>query len=272
MAIVTLTTDWNKSDYYLGAVKGRLLGLDPSIQVVDITHQVSPFNIGQAAYIVKQASRHFPPNSIHLIDVKNEPGKSGSYLCMFYNGQYYLSADNGLLSLLVEEDLAQFYTIESKTKENLVFAALELFCPAIKEIIGSGVEALCLAPVKEIEKRMPIMPAIDSNTINGSVLYIDSFGNAHTNISRELFNQEGKQRAFEIIIQSNYNKINQVSINYGHAQPGELVAVFNSANVLEIAINNGNAAQLLNLSPNSNVRVKFIDSASSVPEIKLFNN
>ena len=108
-------------------------------------------------------------------------------------------------------------------------------------------------------KQIPILPTIDETTINGSVVYIDSFRNAITNISRELFDQIRKGRPFDIFIQSNYYKINRLNKNYHDSSTGELLALFNSLGLLEIAINSGNAADLLNLSINSVVRIKFYD-------------
>ena len=103
-----------------------------------------------------------------------------------------------------------------------------------------------------------MLPTIDESTINGSVIYIDSFRNAITNISRELFDQIGKGRPFEIFVQSNHYKINRINKKYSDSSTGEMLALFNSLGLLEIAINSGNAADLLNLSVNSVVRIKVL--------------
>jgi S-adenosylmethionine hydrolase len=102
-----------------------------------------------------------------------------------------------------------------------------------------------------------MLPTIDESVINGSVIYIDSYRNAFTNISLDLFHQIGKGRAFDILVQSNHNRISRLNQRYGESSQGEILALFNSIGLLEIAINGGNAADLLDLSLNSSVRVKF---------------
>ena len=93
--------------------------------------------------------------------------------------------------------------------------------------------------------------------ITGAVIYIDSFRNAITNITKDLFDRIGEGRAFEIYPQNNYYKITRLNDFYHETAPGEILAIFNSVGLLEIAINKGNAAELLNLSVNSSIRVKF---------------
>jgi hypothetical protein len=93
--------------------------------------------------------------------------------------------------------------------------------------------------------------------IIGSIIYIDSYNNAITNISKKLFDRVGNGRKFEIYVQSNYNKVNFISKGYNEVDLGELLALFNSANLLEFAIRNGYAAELLSLNVGGSVRVKF---------------
>ena len=104
-----------------------------------------------------------------------------------------------------------------------------------------------------------MLPAIDKSDINGSVIYIDSYRNAITNITYELFKQIGKGRAFDLFIQSNHFHINKINEKYNESSSGEILALFNSVGFLEIAINQGNAADLLNLDVSSPIRIKFKD-------------
>ncbi len=114
-------------------------------------------------------------------------------------------------------------------------------------------------PVKEFQKRIPIRAAIDKSVITGTVIYIDSFRNAITNITSDLFDRVGGDRPFEIYVQSNHYKISRINNYYHETSAGEILALFNSVGLLEIAINKGNAADLLNLSTNSTIRVKFLE-------------
>ena len=130
-------------------------------------------------------------------------------------------------------------------------------CDLVK---GKKMEDLGTA-VKELNKQVPMLPTIDESLINGSVVYIDSYRNAITNIPEELFEKIRKNRPFEIFIQSNHYKINKINRTYNETSEGELLALFNSLGMLEIAINNGNVADLLNLHINSIIRIKFYDKS-----------
>ncbi len=271
MPIITLTTDWKNSDYYIGAVKGRILKNCANATIIDISHQVSSFNILQASIVLRNSYTQFPDKTIHIIGV-NESAKSKEYLVVEAHNQYFIGADNGIFGLLFDEEPTKIISIkESISKNASTFVTLNVLTEAAT-MIANGKKLDQIGSEKtDYLKSIPIMPAIEESMINGSVIYIDSFSNAITNINKTLFSDIGKQRAFEIFVQSNHYKINTVKENYSQAPVGELVAVFNSADLLEIAINQGNAAELLNLSVNSAVRIKFFDG-TSMPQLKLFNN
>ncbi len=265
MAIITLTTDWNKGDYYVGALKGKILSRAPSVQIVDISHQVPSFNVMQAAFILRNCSFEFPENSIHLVGINASLSAKQSLLIIRKNGQIFLSADNGLAGLLGGEGPDEVYRVTSD-QGYTNFLSLDLFVEtACRLAAGEKPEALG-NPADDYVKQIPYRPVIDKNLINGSVIYVDSFSNAITNISRETFENIGKGKPFEIFIQSNHYKVNRINSTYNESSSGELLAIFNSAGLLEIAVNYGNAAELLNLSMNSTIRIKFYDKS---PEDKL---
>ena len=184
----------------------------------------------------------------------------------------FVGADNGIFGLLFDEEPTKIVSLDKSLIQNAsTFVTLNVLTEAAT-MVANGKKLEEIGKEKtDYLKSIPIMPAIEESMINGSVVYIDSFSNAITNISKKLFADIGKQRAFEIFVQSNHYKLNTVKESYYQAPVGELVAVFNSADLLEIAINQGNAAELLNLSVNSAVRIKFFDG-TSMPQLKLFNN
>jgi S-adenosyl-L-methionine hydrolase (adenosine-forming) len=258
MAIVTLTTDWNRSDYYIGSVKGKLLSLDPSLQIVDISHQVQAFNIMQAAFILRNCCFDFPKGTIHLVAVNASLSKKRALLLIEMQDHFFLSSDNGIVGLLFGEKPDKVYKIRS-TKEVSNFVSLEIFIDTINHLLhGDRLESFS-DPITEYEQQIPYRPVIDKNLINGSVIYVDSFSNAITNISKETFEKVGQGKPFEVFIQSNHYKIDSINQTYSDSVSGELLALFNSIGLLEVAINNGSAAELLNLTINSAIRVKFYD-------------
>lgn len=263
MAIVTLTTDWRQNDFYVGAVKGTILSLAPDAKVVDLNHQIPPFNISMAAFVVKNSYTYFPEGSIHIIDVSSEPADDKGFIAIANNGHYFLCANNGIAGLLFQEEPAiavsidRFSTDDRQSASTITtFAGVTVLAPAAA-FLSSGENIEQLGQKTELIKQVPLRPAIDESVISGSVIYIDSYQNTITNITRELFERIGKGRQFEILVQSNYYKIKRINKFYNETTPGELLALFNSLDLLEIAIYRGNAAELLNLSINSTVRVKF---------------
>lgn len=263
MPIVTLTTDWRQNDFYLGAVKGTILSLAPNASVVDLNHQIPPFNISMAAFVVKNAYKFFPKGSIHVIDVNSEPSGEEGFLALKADGHFFLCANNGILGLLFQDEpettvhIQKFQTQDPSSSVLTTFAGLSVLAPAAAHL-ASGEEIHLLGPeTAELKKQIPLRPAIDDSVISGSIIYIDSYQNTITNITQDLFDRIGKGRSFEILVQSNYYKIRKLNTYYNETSPGELLALFNSLGLLEIAIYQGNAAELLNLGINSAVRVKF---------------
>jgi S-adenosylmethionine hydrolase len=255
MSIITLTSDWSASDYYVGVIKGRILGSGNKIEIVDISHKIQAFNSIQAAFVLRNAYPAFPPGTVHLIFVNSESSNDKPFLAVKSAGQYFIGADNGIFSLICGDEIESIVKIRMKPDNS--FSSLIIFPEiAVKLAEGMNIEELGEAS-ENIIKRIPLRPTIDHNTLTGSVIYIDSYQNAITNISRDLFEKVTQNREYEIYVQSKHYRINHVSNYYNEVQVGELLALFNSVGLLEIAINNGNAARLLNLDTNSTVRVEL---------------
>jgi S-adenosyl-L-methionine hydrolase (adenosine-forming) len=255
MSIVTLTSDWNKDDFYTAAIQGRILLRCPGTMVVTITNQVPAFNIAVAAFQLKHACCHFPEGTIHIIAVNGEMKEKRPCVALKSKGQYFVGYDNGIFGLLLDEEPQKVVMIDDKNASS--FPELAIFAEtACDIIIAEGLNGLG-DDYNQLYKQVPMLPTIDESVISGSIIYIDSYKNAFTNINRELFDQIGKGRPFEIFVQSNHNKIDRLNVWYSESSLGEMLALFNSLDLLEIAINGGNAADLLNLSLNSSVRIKF---------------
>jgi S-adenosylmethionine hydrolase len=259
MAVVTIISDWNRNDYYLAALKGRILSHCPQTTIIDITHQVTSFNSAQAAFILRNCYRNYPDGTIHLVCVNTEASPDKPHVVIHASKQYFIGCDNGFFGLLLDEDPKEIMILKKNPDHPGSFAELYAFADCACDIIRKKRWDELGTAARSVSKQVPMLPTIDESTINGSVVYIDSFRNAITNINRDLFNQIRKGRPFDIFIQSNYYKISRLNKNYHDSSTGELLALFNSLGLLEIAINNGNAADLLSLGVNSVVRVKFYD-------------
>jgi len=258
MHIITLTSDWNENDYYVASLKGKILSTCPEARIIDINHKVKPFNTAQAAFVVRNSYPHFPDNTIHIIAVNSEPEIDGQILGARKDKQYFLCADNGLLGLLGGKEPELVVRLRGKDFENPgSFVSMSLFT----EIACSLAEGRSLSElgeaIEDYDRQTPLRATIEENTITGSVIHIDSYQNAITNISRELFDRVGQGKPFTIYVQSKHYMIDRINKRYNETGPGDLLAIFNSAALLEIAIRNGNAAGLLKLTTDSTLRVEF---------------
>jgi S-adenosyl-L-methionine hydrolase (adenosine-forming) len=262
MPIVTLTSDWIQDDYYVATLKGKLLTACPSLNIVDISHKIPSFNTAKAAFVIKNSYHHFPKGSIHLVCVNTEPSAAESILAIEYDGHFFIGNDNGIFGLIFKDKPSAI--IELLPLNNHEFSALGTFAGAACHIANNG-GLDGLGTVREnINKSIPRRATIDRDVINGSVIYIDSYQNAITNITRELYDRIGNGRPFEIALQSNHYKLYRINKTYGETSTGELLVLFNSLDLLEVAINKGDAAGLLNLTIDSAIRVKFFDKAADM--------
>jgi S-adenosylmethionine hydrolase len=258
MHIITLTSDWKEHDFYVASLKGKLLSACPKVQIIDINHRIKPFNRSHAAFIVRNAFPHFPENSVHIIAVNSEPHKGRELLAARKDGHYFLCADNGILGLMGGSEPDEVIGLTNGYHENPdTFIALSAFASAACELSSGKALSQLGSPVKDYDRQTPLRAAIEEHIITGSVIHIDSHQNAITNISRELFDRVGKGRAFKIYVQSKHYVLERINEHYNDSDPGDLLAIFNSLDLLEIAIREGNAAGLQKLNTNSIIRVEF---------------
>jgi S-adenosylmethionine hydrolase len=258
MHIITLTSDWKENDFYVASLKGKLLSACPQAQIVDINHRIKPFNSSHAAFIVRNSYPHFPENSIHIIAVNTEPDQGGELLAARKDKHYFLCADNGILGLLGGDEAEEVISLTDQYNQDPdTFIALSVFANAACELAKGTPLAKLGSAAEDFDRQTPLRATIEDRTITGSVIHIDSHQNAITNISRELFDRIGKGSAFEIFVQSKHYMLDRINERYHETDPGELLAIFNSLDLLEIAIRNGNASGLLKLNTNSTIRVEF---------------
>lgn len=258
MHIITLTSDWKEHDFYVASLKGKLLSACPGVQIVDINHRIKPFNSSHAAFIIRNAFPHFPENSVHIIAVNTEPRKGSELLAARKDGHYFLCADNGILGLIGGSEPEELISLTTGYHENPdTFVALSVFASAACELCSGKAITGLGSPVREYDRQTPLRATIEDLVITGSVIHIDSHQNAITNISRELFERVGKGRDFKIFVQSKHYVLDRINAHYNDSEPGDLLAIFNSLGLLEIAIREGNAAGLQKLNTSSIIRVEF---------------
>jgi hypothetical protein len=276
MSIITLTTDFGLKDHFVGAVKGTIYSELPNARIVDISHQISPFNIAETAYILKNAYKSFPNGSIHIIGVDSELNQENKHIALYLDNHYFICPNNGVISLLATEIKPEkIVEINIHDRVETIFPVLDVFVKVACHIARGGTLEVIGKVISDFEKMVELQPSIssDNNTILGNVIYIDNYGNSISNISKKLFNEIGKGRAYEVIanrysfkkIVEKYSDIVDFSIPKSERQAdGTRLALFNTSNYLEIAIYRSNlgsvggACSLLGLNYRDSITIKFI--------------
>ena len=247
MPLLTLSSDIGPQDYLVSAVKAQLLRINTNFQIVDISHSIPPFNYPQAAYVCRSAIRNFPTYSFHLILVNLFEKKPEQLLLAFHQEQYFLCADNGLLTMILEDkpELVIGIPLDKMAIKNTIYCT-EVMGKVVNQLVsGESIKNIGIADTTYIEKHH-LRPLLDNQWIEGQIIFIDNFENVIVNITREQFEEQRKGRSFRIVFKRD-EVIDRISESYADVPEGEKLAIFNSAGYLEIAINKGNAAGLFGL-------------------------
>lgn len=247
MPILTLTSDIGQQDYLVGAVKGHLLKMNPAFSLVDISHHLAPFNISQAAYVCRNAIKNFPPYTYHLVLVNLFEQKPEQLLLAYHKHQYILTADNGLLPMILEEppEMVIGLPLDRNAIKNTLYCVGVMGDAVSRLAAGQALDDIGQPDPPYLE-RTPLRPLLGDTWMEGQILFIDHFENVVVNITHDQFEEQRKGRSFRIIFKRD-ETINSISETYANVKEGEKLALFNSAGYLEIAINKGNAAGLFGL-------------------------
>ena len=247
MPLLTLTSDIGQQDFLIGAVKGQLLQVNQTFSFIDISHNLSPFNYPQAAYVCRNAIKNFPAGTFHLILVNLFDEKPEHMLLAEHNGHFIGCADNGLLTMILEEvpQKTVALAMDKNQQKNTIYC-VSVFAKAFNDLqLGKTIEEIGDTGVS-IHVKNPLRPMLGNDYIEGQIIFIDNFENVIVNIHKDEFEEQRKGRSFKIVFKRD-EVIDKISETYADVNEGEKLALFNSAGYLEIAINKGNAAGLLGL-------------------------
>lgn len=259
MPIITLTSDWGLKDHYLASVKGAFLSSIPNITLVDISHQIPPFDLNQASFILKSAYKNFPEGSIHIVGVNTEASIDMPHVLIKHKGHYFIGADNGVFALMFDEIPELIIELDIiQTSNRFSFSTKDVFVQAAMHLVeGKDIEHLG-EKRDALTNKMSFKPVIESHLIKGKVIYIDAYQNVIANITEDLFNKVVKGKKFKILLRAGNYEITKISKSYMDVSEGELLALFDSENNLEIAINKGKASSLLGLGIDDVVRIEVL--------------
>lgn len=250
MPVIALMTDFGTSDHYVAAMKGVILQTNPKAILVDITHEIEPQNVFQAAFTLRQVLPLFPTGTIFVAVVDPTVGTSRRILGARYNDRIVLAPDNGLLTLVHRDaDLQEIRVVENRrlfaTSLSSTFHGRDIFAPVAGHL-SAGLSLDQVGPVAGQVEVLDLARPIRNpdGSLQGEVCLVDHFGNLITNISiLDLSVTRTGSRTFQVVIKD--RTIGPVRASYADAPRGELVALLGSTQMLEIAVNHGNAAELL---------------------------
>ena len=256
-SIITLTTDFGLSDGFIGVMHGVIAGIAPKARIIDLSHAVPAQDVRHAAFLLQSHARYFPEGTIHLAVVDPGVGTERKIILAEHQGQCYMAPDNGLLTFLLREKDAHFYTAANQKywlpEQSNTFHGRDIFAPlaahiasgvaiedAFKQIASSSLVKLDEPGVQKI-----------ANEIIGSVIHVDHFGNLITNIEAVDIPRDRK-----IVVQLGEIIIDGLARSYSEKEPGDILAIINSFNRLEISVNHGRAEALIPELATKHINVK----------------
>ena len=275
MAIITLTTDFGHKDHFVGTIKGTIYRELEDAKIVDISHSISPFNIQECAYILKNSYKTFPEGTIHIVGIDSDLTPENQHIAVLLDNHYFIAANNGVIGLITSEivpDKAVEIQIPNLVKS--AFPVLDVFVQVACHIARGGTLEVVGRPFDQLTDLKEFSPRIsdNGNSIIGSVIYIDNSGNVVTNIQKKMFEAHRKSRNFTLNarnkkireIHNQYSDIINFDLDKNQRKgPGDLLALFNSAGYIELAIYKsdlntvGGASTLLGLDYRDTIVVDF---------------
>ncbi|MEO8111586.1 MAG: SAM-dependent chlorinase/fluorinase [Ginsengibacter sp.] len=273
MPLITLTSDIGRQDFLTGALKGQLLQINSEFNIVDISHELSPFNYPQAAYVCRNAIKNFPHFTFHIVLVDLFDQRPQHLLFIQHGNQYIGCADNGLITMILEETPEKIVALPLQPSEqkNTLYCA-SVFAKAYQGILdGKTMEEVGDSSVS-IEVKNPLRPLLGPKYIEGQIIFIDNFENVIINITKEEFEEQRRGRSFKIVFKRD-EVIDKISETYADVHESEKLALFNSASYLEIAINKGNAAGLFGLegySEKLNTQTQYMQNRLLYQTVKIY--
>jgi S-adenosylmethionine hydrolase len=248
--IITLTTDFGLSDPFVGIMKGVILGIVPNVQLVDVTHDIPSCDIVEAAFLLETTYRYFPDGTVHIVVVDPGVGSARRPLAASSHGHRFVAPDNGVLSAVSENDVYHI-TNESLFLKPVsrTFHGRDIFAPVAAHLArGMPIDLVGPRVFDAVRKALP-KPRARGVKLVGTVLRIDKFGNVITNLRRTDLGSD-----FEIHIGGRH--VTRLCANFAESAPGDVFALEGSTGYIEIALNQGSAAERLNVRRGAEIEVE----------------
>jgi len=255
--LITFTTDFGTCDHFVATMKAVVLGIASKARIVDITHEVTPFEVVEGAYTLAQAYSYFPKKTIHVVVVDPGVGSTRRPILAEMAGQFFVAPDNGVLSMVFAREKAKVRHITNEKfmlrPVSRTFHGRDVFSPVAAHL-AMGVPPAKFGKLIEDHLRLSLDKPnrTGKRTWTGTVLKVDRFGNLITNLHIDEFSQI-TARPFDLNI--GLDKINRLALTFTECDPGEAFVIVGSSGYIEVAINQGSAAKALGCGAGSPVEL-----------------
>jgi S-adenosyl-L-methionine hydrolase (adenosine-forming) len=246
--LITLLTDFGTSDFYVGAMKGAMLSVNPQIEIVDLSHQIPAHDIYAGAFTLRCAYDTFPIKTIHIAIVDPGVGSSRRPILVMTDRYNFIGPDNGVFSYIYQtENINRVIHLSAthyyRQPVSQTFHGRDIFGPCAAWL-AKGIEPAKMGdPITDYTKFTLPQPRVDGRQIQGHVVHVDRFGNCVTNLTQKEAPLESLSRGLKMTV--NNRPVAKFASNYAAAAPNELFAYFGSVGFLEIGVLKGSAQRLL---------------------------
>lgn len=256
---ITLTTDFGTSDHFAGTMKGVILGIAPRARIVDITHEIAPYELNEAAFVIAQAWRYFPKGTIHVVVVDPGVGSARRPILCEAEGQFFIAPDNGVLSMIYDSARHKVRAISNKKmflkKVSQTFHGRDVFAPAAAHLAKGLASANFGKPIHDFVRNFLLKPTrLSRHDWAGVVLKTDRFGNLITNFHVDEF-PDVAERPIEI--RAGVERITKLAATFAETMMGELFTIVGSSGYIEVVVNQGSAAKMLGVGTGSAVELEI---------------
>ncbi|HAP01502.1 MAG TPA: hypothetical protein DCQ93_06200 [Bacteroidetes bacterium] len=254
MNIISLTTDLGSKDFYVAVLKGEILKAIPEATIIDITHEITPFNVQQASFVLQCSYSHFPDGTIHIVGVDTSVNRSLKHLVFKHKDHFFIGPDNGIFPLSFSDSFPEYFALKEPSTGTL--PASDIYVNAAREIISGKILSQIGEPLSQPHTLLPFRPILNPDFIKGYVAHIDRFENVILNIRKDEFENVRKDRRFVVHFKTN-DDIERLAENYFSVSEGNISVLVNSAGFLEMFMYHGNMAGLLGLKVGDSVTINF---------------
>jgi S-adenosyl-L-methionine hydrolase (adenosine-forming) len=260
MALITFTSDFGYSDHYVAAVKARILGINDTLKIIDISHFIEHHNIAHGSFVLNAVFRDFPTGTVHITAINSHNNLNNTYIAAKLEGHFFIGPDNGIFSLVSEQEPEAVVELSVPDNKTCTFPAKDIYAPAAAQL-ATGADICQLGMPAESYKRMlPLQVRATKKQIAGHVIRADHYGNLITNIDKKTFDLLNPGSGYKVFF--GRESVSNLNDNYFSVDPGECFLFFNSLGLLEIGINQGNASELLGLNYDSRVTIYFNEAGA----------